>query len=233
MTEAIVLAGGLGTRLRAAVPDLPKPMAPVAGRPFLEWLLDRWIAQGVRRFVLSIGYRADAIREHFGAQYGGAEIDYAVEEQPLGTGGGLLLAEARLTDEAPFIVLNGDTVLDVEWRALAAYHTGHRAEATLALIRNTAEGRYGGVHVDANGRIRAFGVPDAEAANGGVYVFERRALRRFEARRGAPMALEQELLPALIAEGAPVYGMPCTGRFLDIGVPQDYARAESLLVPAQ
>jgi D-glycero-alpha-D-manno-heptose 1-phosphate guanylyltransferase len=228
MTEAIVLAGGLGTRLRAAVPDLPKPMAPVAGRPFLEWLLERWIAQGVTRFVLSVGYRADAIRAHFGVRYGGAEIDYAVEERPLGTGGGLLLAAARLAGAAPFLVLNGDTLLDVKWRALASFHEKRGADLTLALIGNSGEGRYGGVQMDADGRIGAFGVQGAAAANGGVYWIGPRALQGFGA--GKALSLENDLLPALIARGARMYGLRCTGGFIDIGLPEDYARAAAFLV---
>jgi D-glycero-alpha-D-manno-heptose 1-phosphate guanylyltransferase len=227
--EAVVLAGGLGTRLRTAVPSLPKPMAPVAGRPFLEWLLDRWIAQGVQRFVLSIGYRAEAIRGHFGARYKGVEIDYAIEESPLGTGGGLLLGASRIQAEAPFLVLNGDTLLDVELRRLAAFHEERRADVSVALILNTADGRYGGVQKDAQGRIGGFGVRGAAEANGGVYLFERRALARFGARTGSAVGLEQELFPALIADGARLYGQLCEGRFLDIGIPEDYARAAAFL----
>lgn len=233
MIEAIVLAGGLGTRLRAAVPEMPKPMAPVAGRPFLEWLLDRWVAQGVGRFVLSIGYRADVIRSHFGASYKGAEIDYAVEEASLGTGGGLLLASACLRTDAPFLVVNGDTLLDVELRPLAAFHAERNADVSIALIRNSADGRYGGVQKDAQGRISGFGVRGAAEANGGVYLFSRSVLAPFTARAGSAIALEQELLPALIADGARLYGLPCTGRFIDIGLPEDYARAAAFLEEAK
>src|SRR5205085_7892557 len=103
----VVLAGGLGTRLRSAVPDVPKPMAPIAGRPFLEYQLDYWIGKGIDRFVLSVGYRHELIIDHFKARYRGAHIAYAIESSPLGTGGGLLRAvnEARL--DSPFLVLNG------------------------------------------------------------------------------------------------------------------------------
>lgn len=203
--EAIVLAGGLGTRLRSAVPELPKPMAPVAGRPFLAWLLDRWIAQGVRRFVLSVGYRAEAIHAHFGASFRGAEIDYAVEEAPLGTGGGLLLAAAQLSGNESFLLLNGDTLLDVELRPLAEVHARRAADVTIALIANSQESRYGGVQVDAEGRIAAFDVERAPAANGGVYLINRSALQGLDAAQGKAASLERELLPALIARGARVY----------------------------
>ena len=104
MTTAVILAGGLGTRLRSAVPDLPKPMAPVAGRPFLEHLLDYWIAQGINRFVLSVGYRHESIVDHFGVAYKSAELLYAIEETPLGTGGALLLAAGKVAAGESFLV---------------------------------------------------------------------------------------------------------------------------------
>ena len=109
MPSAVILAGGLGTRLRSVVSDVPKPMAPVGGRPFLEYQLEYWINQGISRFVLSVGYRHEAITEHFGSRYKGVELEYAVEEQPLGTGGGLLLAAEKLKQDTPFLLLNKDT----------------------------------------------------------------------------------------------------------------------------
>lgn len=229
MTEAVVLAGGLGTRLRSAVPGLPKPMAPVAGRPFLEWLLERWIAQGVHRFVLSVGYKAEVIRAHFGTRYRDAEVAYAVETSPLGTGGGMLLAAAQVAGDGPFLVLNGDTLLDVELRPISELHAKRGADVTIALIRNSQEGRYSGVQMDAQGRITGFGVERANSANGGVYLFNRSALRDLGATPGKPMSLEQDLLPSLILRGARVCGMESAGGFIDIGVPEDYGRAAAFL----
>ena len=115
--EAVVLAGGLGTRLRQVVPDLPKPMAPVAGRPFLEILLGALAAKGIDRVVLSVGHRADAITGHFGHRWNGLEIDYAVEATPLGTGGAVRLALGHCRHD-PVLVVNGDTFLDLEVDAL-------------------------------------------------------------------------------------------------------------------
>ena len=116
MTTAIILAGGLGTRLRSAVPDLPKPMAPIAGRPFLAHQMDHWIGQGVSRFVLSVGYRHEAISSHFGRRFHGAAIDYVVETSPLGTGGAVKLATAGLPRDEYTLLLNGDTYFDVPLR---------------------------------------------------------------------------------------------------------------------
>ena len=112
--EAILLAGGFGRRLQAVVPDLPKPMAPVSGRPFLEILLSILADKGVNRVILSLGYRAEQISSYFGARYAGMELDYVVEEAPLGTGGGIRLALSRCSSN-PVFIFNGDTFLDLRW----------------------------------------------------------------------------------------------------------------------
>src|SRR5512147_529361 len=100
--EAIILAGGLGTRLRQAVPDVPKPMAPIRGRPFLDYQMTYWAKQGIERFVLSVGYRHEIVKQHFGCRWGSTEVDYAVESTPLGTGGGLLMAMSKIRSTGPW-----------------------------------------------------------------------------------------------------------------------------------
>jgi D-glycero-alpha-D-manno-heptose 1-phosphate guanylyltransferase len=230
-TSAIVLAGGLGTRLRSAVPDLPKPMAPVAGLPFLAHLLDQWMAQGVRHFMLSVGYRHEAIRSYFGNAWRGATIAYSVEETPLGTGGGLLLAAHHLAADAPFLVLNGDTWFDVDLAALAAFAARAEADWCLALFRTREPGRYMGVNVAADGAITDLnaGVRETERlANGGVYLIRPEALRK-HSPGGAPRSLENDLFPGFIAEGQRFFGLECPGAFIDIGVPDDYRRAAAVL----
>src|SRR3989338_2427013 len=126
-------AGGLGTRPRKAVPDVPKPMAPVGNAPFLAHLLDYWIGRGITHAILSVGYKADVIREYFGDCYEGIPIEYAIEETPLGTGGGLLLAAERLRESGPFLVLNGDTFFEVNLREMVRFHLERLAELTMAL----------------------------------------------------------------------------------------------------
>ena len=232
MTTAIILAGGLGTRLRDAVPDLPKPMAPVQGRPFLEYQMDYWIAQGVARFVLSVGYRSEAIIGHFGTAYRGASIDYAVEETPLGTGGGLLLAAEKTADDAAFLLLNGDTFFAVDLAALTAFHSERRAGWTFSLFRAGEAGRYMGVTASADGRIQSLRSGNGEIgalANGGVYLIDPARLRRISYRAGDRVSLEDELLPAFEAAGGELFGMTSAGRFIDIGVPADYRRAAQVL----
>lgn len=140
MVTAIILAGGLGTRLRKSVPDLPKPMAPIKGHPFLEYQMEYWGEQGVDRFILSVGYRYQTISDHFGATYQGIPIHYAVEPTPLGTGGGLLHAAEGMTE--PFLVLNGDAFFEVKLEELKDFHAGRESEWTLALFRTSKIGRY-------------------------------------------------------------------------------------------
>lgn len=233
MTAAIVLAGGLGTRLRGEVPDLPKPMAPVAGRPFLEYLLDYWIAQGISRFVLSVGYRHEAISGHFGNSYRGVPIDYAIEKLPLGTGGGLVLAAQKLDSAAPFVVLNGDTYFAVDLKALAAFAQTNRADWCFSLFRANEAGRYMGMGVDADGRITSLksgtGAP-GRLANGGVYWVGADARDPGQFPAGIKLSIEDDIFPAAMAAGRRLYGLEFPGTFIDIGVPADYHRAASLLV---
>lgn len=232
IAAAVILAGGMGTRLREAVPDLPKPMAPVNGRPFLEHQMDYWIAQGIRHFVLSVGYRHESISAHFGSAYRGVQVEYAVEQSPLGTGGGVLLAAGRLHGEGPFLLLNGDTYFEVELAALEEFHARHSADWTFSLFRTEDAQRYLGLSVDADGRIRSLRA-DAGAsprlANGGVYLVEPEILRAYGWRSGDRLSLEEDMLPALFSRGAKLYGRESSRRFIDIGVPEDYRRSAGIL----
>jgi D-glycero-alpha-D-manno-heptose 1-phosphate guanylyltransferase len=231
MTTAIVLAGGLGTRLRSAVPDLPKPMAPVTGRPFLAYLLDHWLDQGVQRFILSVGYRHEAIRGFFGDAYRGVTIDYAVETTPQGTGGGLRLAAASLPAGEPALVLNGDTFFGVSLPALRAFAEQHDADWCLSLFPATEAGRYMGLKLGPDGRIEALRHEDqrpGRPANGGVYWVRPRVWRALPTDHGA-FSLEDGWLPSALAAGQQLFGMACTAPFIDIGVPHDYHRAAQVL----
>lgn len=229
---AIVLAGGLGTRLRAAVPDQPKPMAPVASRPFLEYLLDYCVAQGIRRFILSVGYRAEAIREHFGGNYGGARIDYAEETTPLGTGGGLLLAARQLAETNPVLVVNGDTFFAVDLGKLADFHRRSEADWTFCTFRTHENGRYLGMDIAPDGRVEVFRTErnsGERLANGGIYLVAPGLLTNTGHSPGQALSLEDTLFPTLLARGCRFYSIECPGRFIDIGIPEDYARAAAIL----
>lgn len=232
MTSAIILAGGLGTRLRSAVPDMPKPMAPISGRPFLEYQLDYWIKQGISHFVLSVCYRHEVIVDHFGNRYKGAEIDYVIEKNPLGTGGGLLLAAEKIGKDEPFLLLNGDTYFAVELKTLIEFSVANDADWCFSLFRTHEEGRYMGLDVSPQGRIVSLrsgaGQPGC-LANGGVYWVNPRALCSENFSPGDKVSLEDDVFPAAMASGQCLLGIEFSGVFIDIGVPDDYYRAPALL----
>ena len=229
--EAIILAGGLGTRLRAVVPDLPKPMAPIRGRPFLEHQMDYWIGQGVTRFILSVGYKRELIEAHFGKEYRQCPLAYAREENPLGTGGGLLLGLAQAQTDS-ILVLNGDTFFDVALEAMRAQHLARDAQVTVALRRVPNNDRYGEVVLNTQNVIVAFSAKPSGSEgiiNGGVYIMQRAALLDLGWKPGDQVGLEQDLFPALLNRNLKMLGMECAGAFIDIGVPEDYQRAAMVL----
>lgn len=224
--QAIVLAGGLGTRLRSVVPELPKPMAPVAGRPFLTYVLDALVDAGFEVAVLAVGYRAEAIRVHFGDAYRGLSLRYSLEASPLGTGGAIRLAWAQ-ADADPVFVLNGDTWLELDYRAMLAAHVAAGVSLSVAVCEVPDVARYGSLDV-VQGRIRRFrekGESGPGRINAGTYLIAAEVIRRIPP--GRPHSFEQELLMPLVAEIRPLAFM-AQGRFIDIGVPEDYARAQTL-----
>ena len=232
MTTAVILAGGLGTRLRSAVPDLPKPMAPISGRPFLEHQIDYWLNQGVEHFVLSVGYRHEVIVEHFGNRYKDAAIDYVVEKTPLGTGGGFLLAAEQIAKDGPFLLLNGDTYFAVDLKALIGFSEANDADWCFSLFRTQEEGRYMGMDISPQGRIVSLksgsGRPGS-LANGGVYWVNPRNLLKDRFSAGDKLSLEDDIFQAAMISGQHMLGIEFTGTFIDIGVPDDYNRAPALL----
>jgi len=236
VSTAIILAGGLGTRLRSVVPDLPKPMAPVNERPFLSYLMDYWIGQGVSRIILSVGYKSHAIQDCYGDSYRHAKISYSVEEQPLGTGGGLLLALNQLQDSDDFLVLNGDTFFAVDLEALRECHKRMQADMTMALLDVADNDRYGGVSMSPDGCIVSLdagrGNAGSKRVNGGVYLMKRDLFERYAVNVYAPpqrCSLEDDLFPALLNSGKHMVGYLSSGKFIDIGVPEDYRRSANLL----
>lgn len=232
MTSAVILAGGLGTRLRSAVPDLPKPMAPISGRPFLEYLLDYWIKQGVSHFMLSVGYRHEVIVGHFGNNYKSARIDYVIEETPLGTGGGLLLALEKIDKDESFLLLNGDTYFAVDLKTLIDRSSSRKADWCFSLFRANEAGRYMGMDVSPEGKIVSLqsgtGQP-GRLANGGVYWVNPRTLPRERFAPGDKVSLEDDLFTVAMALGQNLLGIEFSGTFIDIGIPDDYCRAPGLL----
>lgn len=234
--QAVILAGGKGTRLRAEVPDLPKPLAPINGRPFLEYQMSYWAGQGVDRFVLSVGYKAEMVIETVGDRFGDAAVVYAVEDRPLGTGGALLLATRQLKSGEPFLVLNGDTYFDLQLSDLQHFHEARASDWTLGLFRTRDARRYLGVGLDGDARLMSLVASTTEEevwANGGVYLISPGVLDRVADRFKGEVSLEGEIVPALLELRCAMYGYRHRGRFIDIGLPADYRRAASILGPAE
>jgi D-glycero-alpha-D-manno-heptose 1-phosphate guanylyltransferase len=222
--EAIILAGGFGTRLRAVVSDVPKPLAPVGGRPFLQWLLDGLARQGVRRVVLATGYMGEMVRDMLGEVHNGMAVTHTREEAPLGTGGALWAALAHVKGERAF-VLNGDTWLGVKLDRLAA--EAPNADLTLAVRRVKDRARYGSVQVSGN-RIEGHeekGSSGPGLVNAGLYV----ARRDLPAKRPMPGAFSLEA--EVLAKPGELDLRACItdADFLDIGTPEDYGRAQTLI----
>ena len=221
--ECVVLAGGMGTRLRSVVADLPKCMAPVAGRPFLDWLLESLEAACFDHIILSLGYRHEAVEAWIAERPSKARISCVVETEPLGTGGGVKLALQQACEDNVFI-LNGDTFFGVDFNALHAFHLQRGAVTTLALKPLCDFDRYGAVECDEQGFITAFREkqPCAEGLiNGGIYLLQRDALDEMPVR----FSLEKDFFEPLTAKAA-LAGFRSEGYFIDIGIPADYARAQ-------
>lgn len=228
--EAIVLAGGFGTRLAHVVPDVCKPMAPVAGRPFLRFIMDQLAAAGFDRAVVADGYRREQIEGFFGPEYRGTAIEYSPEETPLLTGGAVKRALSRCESDWVF-VLNGDTWLDVDFAAMesAAAAAPENASAVIAVKRMRDFERYGTVDVDACGALTAFHEkrPCEEGLiNAGVYLLRRDALNNMPEK----FSLESDYFEHVVGDGA-LRAVECSGGFIDIGVPEDYELAQTMLAP--
>ena len=222
--EAIVLAGGFGTRLQTVVKEVPKPMAPVAGKPFLQYILDYLIAHKVAHVVLAVGYLRETIIDYFGDNYQSLSITYAVEENPLGTGGGILNACNQIKGDNVFVI-NGDTFFDVDLVELSAFHETNNALLTVALKNMKKFDRYGTVETDNDGRIVGFlekKYLDEGFINGGIYCLNKHI---FHPELPAAFSFEKEILEKEIVNRK-IYGLRSEGYFIDIGIPEDYARAQ-------
>lgn len=224
--EAIVLAGGLGTRLRKVLPDVPKPLAPITGRPFLEILLGSLAKKGFSRVVLSLGFMAIKISDHFGRCFDGLDLEYVVEDRPLGTGGASRLATESCTQDHVYI-FNGDTYIDLEIDCLEKQWQAR--QNTIVVGRRVSDTlRYGRLIVD-DMLITSFsekGIPGPGLINAGCYVMARNALSGFSLN--VPFSMETDYLLPNISRGL-IEVFETNGLFIDIGIPEDYLLAQKLL----
>jgi D-glycero-alpha-D-manno-heptose 1-phosphate guanylyltransferase len=230
-TSCIILAGGLGTRLRGSIGDIPKCMAPIAGKPFLEYLLRYLKRQGIRNLIFSLGYRAEVIEQWLAGRASSFEITTVVETEPLGTGGGIRLAMERCKTATSFVV-NGDTYFDVDLQEMYQWALRKGAETTLALKELRDFDRYGTVRMppnpfDCGSAILGFQEKQAMKKgliNGGIYCIDREAFLN----RGFPekFSFEKDYLETFVAGGR-FNGFVSDGYFIDIGVPEDFQRAQT------
>jgi D-glycero-alpha-D-manno-heptose 1-phosphate guanylyltransferase len=222
--RALILAGGAGTRLRSTIGPRPKPMAPIDGKPFLEYLIAQLASWGERDITLCIGYLGEQIKKYFGTgAHWSVRIDYSEENIPLDTGGAVRQAMMRYPDDN-FLVMNGDSYLRANAHEVISFHLRLNAVATIALARLCNSGRYGAVELSKNFGIKSFKEKNPNASgvaliNGGIYVLSRTVLDFIPEGK---ISLEKDVFPMLIGKG--LYGVRSDGFFIDIGIPQDYMR---------
>ena len=224
--QALVLAGGEGTRLRPLTLSTPKPVLPLAGRPFLTFMLD-WLARhGVDEAILSCGFMSESVQAVLGDIYAGMRLRYVFEDEPLGTAGPVRLAADEGVLEDRLLILNGDVLTDMDLTAEIAFHEEHGAAATLALIAVEDVASYGVVPTDEDGAVEAFlekssGPAPTNRINAGAYVLERSVIERIPS--GRAVSFEREIFPALVGDG--LFGWHAEGYWIDIGTPERYLEA--------
>ncbi len=225
---AVLLVGGIGTRLQPVLPATPKPLAPVGDAPFLQLLIRQLRSQGIRHIVMCAGHLAEQIEEEFGDGHKwDVAISYSKESRPLGTAGAVKFAECLLTQASDFLVMNGDSFLELDFSEFIRFHREHNGLISMAVRRVPDTTRYGTVRLDTHNRVVGFrekmGTPVPGIINGGVYLFKHAILEHIP---DGPASLEKDLFPRLLVRG--VYALEQQGMFIDIGTPEDYARAQEL-----
>jgi len=218
----VILAGGLGKRLRPVVSDLPKPMAIVDGRPFLEYLIMQFSYWGIKEVVISVGYRAEQIKSYFGdGDRWGIKIRYSQESSPLGTGGGLKRASQMV--ETPLILAtNGDSIVEIDFQQLLNRHHSCDCVLTMVLVEVEDTARYGRVLLDEHNHVVGFnekGIPGVGLINAGMYLFESSLINSF---LKDIFSFEKDFLPECLHKI--INGYVSKGYFIDIGTPEDYLR---------
>lgn len=223
--EAIVLAGGLGTRLRSVVTDLPKPMAPIGDKPFLEYILKYLKKNGVKKVILSVGYKWETIKEYFGNRFNGLELIYSVEDEPLGTGGAIKKAMLHVNGKKVYII-NGDTFFDVDLKSLTLEDN---SQLILSLKQMEKFDRYGCVESDKKGLVTAFTEKEYKEVgniNGGIYLASREIFENFELEE---IFSFEEFMQYNFKE-LKISSKVFENYFIDIGIPKDYEKAQKEIV---
>ncbi|MBL7697573.1 MAG: nucleotidyltransferase family protein [Chitinophagaceae bacterium] len=225
ITEAIILAGGLGTRLRDTVPGLPKSMAPVAGQPFLKYVIAYYRKQGIEKFIFSLGYKHKVIEDFLLKECSDLDYSSVIEEEPLGTGGAIYKAVNEVTS-SNVLVLNGDTFFQIDLERLSAFHVSNKSDCTLCLKEMNNTDRYGIVEISADARIQSFKEKrfyETALINGGVYALN--ADNFLKEKFPQKFSFENDYFEKLYRERR-MFGIVQDGYFIDIGIPEDYKKAQ-------
>ncbi len=227
ISEAIILAGGFGTRLQSIVFDLPKPMAPVNDKPFLDYQLLYLKHYGVKKVILSVGHLHHIITEHYGTNFEGIDIEYSIETTPLGTGGGIRMAMEKCQSKN-VLVLNGDSFFDINLNAFYTQHHTFMSDCTLALRKVENAARYGTIKQGSNSVITSFKEKDEEAKpgliNAGIYMLNKEIyLQKTNATK--KFSIEKDFFEKKLNE-LNVFGFSYDGYFIDIGIPEDFEKAQ-------
>ncbi|MCM8797338.1 MAG: sugar phosphate nucleotidyltransferase [Candidatus Omnitrophica bacterium] len=226
--DAVILCGGLGKRLRSVVADRPKSLAQVNNKPFLDILIEYLASFGFRRFVLCIGYMAEAIRRHYERNFGPLKIVFSQEDEPLGTGGAIKNAQLLIHSD-PFLALNGDSFFKLDLWDFYKFHLTKKAIFSIALSKPKNDKNSGVVLLDKNKKVIAFkekAKPEKESySNAGIYLMSRKIFQDMQDSR--VFSLEYDIFPALIGKGC--YGYYGGDEFIDIGTPENLAIAGDFL----
>jgi D-glycero-alpha-D-manno-heptose 1-phosphate guanylyltransferase len=227
--EAVILAGGLGTRLKSIIQDIPKPMADINGRPFLAFVLENLIAKGVDRFVISAGYKHEVIREYFKNEFNGVPVIYCIEDEPLGTGGGIKKSLELCTEEN-VLILNGDTFFNADLVQLSEVHAAKKSNLTMVLRKVENAGRYGNVEFGNDSRLSGFKEKNdnsnAGYINGGIYLIKKNIFTTLSFPD--KFSFEKDFLEKYYSI-LNMYVCLSEAYFIDIGIPTDYEKAKQEL----
>lgn len=231
--KALILAAGFGVRLREMIHGRPKPMAPINGKPFLEYLILYLKKNGIKEIVLAVGYLSDYIVDYFGnGSKWGVKISYSVDNRPLGTAGTIKFAQKYFKND--FLVLNGDTFIEIDFYDFINFHKAKKADITIAVTKKF-QGRGGLIILDKNKEIKEFReIIGREKVSGynnaGAYIFKTRVLQFL--KKGERASLEKDLFPLLIKRGYKLFGYPIK-KYIDIGSPESYEEANRVLAEGE
>lgn len=225
ITTAIILVGGLGSRLKPVVNDVPKPMAPINGRPFLEYQLGILESAGIKNIIFATGYKSEVIQNHFKNDWGALSIRYSHEQKKLGTGGAIIQAVRQINAKENVLILNGDTLFPISLDRMQIYHQQKSAEITIAVFNSVENMRYGSLSISSSGRLQSSGCDDKSKKSAGIYLLSPDVISELASFEVSQSSFESDLTPKFLSENKKIFAYFEEAPFIDIGVPEDFKRA--------